>query len=225
LSYLLIKIVQALIDHSVNELNVRFLDHSQFYTDGIYEILHQKTVSVTAEYYKTLKHLPAEKLSEALEKDMNIIQRVFLKRTQIEIEKIRNEMEISAWKSCFCESYKEFKAGICCVNSNVTENLLDSEFGRILFNVDFNKNRIRQFIETLQWRNDKMIENIQHFLKLSERKVELQEKLIDDLIIEEENEQCGFMLEQSPEERILFSLTNDISPQQFMGIVINTDLL
>mmetsp|Transcript_17538 Transcript_17538/g.17495 ORF Transcript_17538/g.17495 Transcript_17538/m.17495 type:complete len:157 (+) Transcript_17538:1341-1811(+) len=156
---------------------------------------------------------------------MNIIQRVFLKRTQIEIEKIRNEMEISAWKSCFCESYKEFKAGICCVNSNVTENLLDSEFGRILFNVDFNKNRIRQFIETLQWRNDKMIENIQHFLKLSERKVELQEKLIDDLIIEEENEQCGFMLEQSPEERILFSLTNDISPQQFMGIVINTDLL
>lgn len=67
--------------------------------------------------------------------------------------------------------------------------------------------------------------HIRHFLKLNNRKLEFEDRLMEDLIIEEEVEQCGFSFDQSPEDRMLFSLSCDFTPQQFMGIIINSELI
>lgn len=96
LSYLLIKLVQVFIDHSINEINVRFIDHSQFYTEGAYEVLHQNVIASTVKYYESLKTYKASDIAECLSDDLNIIQRIFLMKTQVEIEKLAIELEISA---------------------------------------------------------------------------------------------------------------------------------
>ncbi|CAG9333857.1 unnamed protein product [Blepharisma stoltei] len=172
-TYLLVKIVQSIVDMSINELSVHFINHSQFYSDGLYELLHEKIILETSKYYQNLVNLKPVEFLQKTNKDFKLIQRVFLKSTQNEIEKILTETKLE-----FCKKVSP------------------EEAEKILYNES----------EVYPSRDN------------------LEKKTSEDCMIEKHAHKAGFPLDSSPEERILYSMANDISPLEFEGIILNYEL-
>lgn len=55
--------MESIVDLSVQEVNIHFLSHTQFRTDGPYATLHETLVHETKDFYKRSVDLGNEKLS------------------------------------------------------------------------------------------------------------------------------------------------------------------
>mmetsp|Transcript_7682 Transcript_7682/g.7540 ORF Transcript_7682/g.7540 Transcript_7682/m.7540 type:complete len:121 (+) Transcript_7682:213-575(+) len=74
----MIKAIQAIVDLSVNELNIYFIDHSGFKGDGEYQLLHEKVLKLTQQFYEEVSSYPYTAQIYILGEDLKLAQRAFL---------------------------------------------------------------------------------------------------------------------------------------------------
>lgn len=205
-----------MLDLSVNEHSVHMSDHSRFYTDGVYNHLHERVISHTEQFYiHSLKNLkPLDKLA-VLKADDRLANRLFIPSTYAEISKMNLDAKISTLWDYFLKKYIHFeptKASKIHVRPETLNMILYSEFGRKLFNFKPTENAkqvISVFIEHLIASDDLPL--INEFLTDFD-KIQSGEELSEaDLLIENRLSSTGFSMEMPPEELALYSMGRDIS--------------
>lgn len=144
------------MDLSVNEHSVHFTEHSRFYTDGIYNTLHDRVIQWTELFYRSpeIMCLDAGDRLSVLREDLDSIKRLFLPCTSIEVEKVNIQIQLEILSGHFIKKYLEFDENSfkIPIQPEYLEILLNSELGRILFRVrtsDKSKERICSFLEHL----------------------------------------------------------------------------
>ncbi|CAG9317501.1 unnamed protein product [Blepharisma stoltei] len=216
----MMKGIQAVLDLSVNELNIHFIDHSGFSGDGEYKFLDEKVLKLTEQFYQEISSYPYTAQVYILEEDLKLVQRSFLPCTWIQVQKMGLEIRINSMKNIYYSEYKQFRP-ISSTPEEGIDRYVYSPFGKMLFNNDQShvaSRNIKLYINHLSMRN--RLQDVIDYNNLDALCQKLkQPKLVEDEEIEYQNEQMGFKLEISPEEQVLFSISNDIHLGQFLSIV------
>lgn len=211
------KLVQCILDLSLNESTVHFTAHTQLSTEGPYSALQQSVSTASFEFYQTLKSLPPDLISVVLNEDLKLIGQAFIPVTIVEIERLAVSFDMEAWRNWFAHQYLDFKplASTFILNDDQASNLTNSYFGQTLYRLQPLANatlKIRQFIEHLNVVNAKNISAVCHFNECERKQADLKKKQPHDLEIVEFYRDFSYKLDQSAEERMLHSLAEDLSP-------------
>ncbi|CAG9321673.1 unnamed protein product [Blepharisma stoltei] len=218
---IMIKAIQAVVDLSVNELNIYFIDHSGFKGDGEYQLLHEKVLKLTQQFYEEVSSYPYAAQIYILGEDLKLAQRAFLPCTWTKIERMGVEIKIESMKNLYYSEYKQFIPISLTPEEEGLDRFVYSPFGKMLFSNDQShaaSRNIKLYIDYLRIRN--RLQEVMDYNNLDALCQKLkQPKLVEDEEIEYQNEQMGLKLEVPPEEQVLFSISNDIHPGQFLAII------
>jgi hypothetical protein len=212
------KTVQAIVDLSVNELTINYTWHSKFKSDGTYNELSNAIISASHDYYKNYEHLDTSLTASILEKDFNLLRKIFLPCTCIEIRKSIISVVQESLNKLYVPLFKIFKVED---SDHEPQPLLDSSFGKMLFDsqpAHSAKAKIKNFINYLISQNQ--TNDINYYNQLDKEKEEIcKDSSQEDAEIEFKNSILDLKLTLTYEEATLFSLSKDIQTDIFMSIV------
>ena len=218
---LIIRIVEALVDISVQEVSIQFLEHSSFRVEGPYEILHHHLLESSLAFYsKVLKMDKPDLVQSIFKAEDLLLKRSVLPCTQIALEQDRDRMLLNFWRKKFAQEFAAFdgKQVPSFLDINVVQHLTkETQFGRFLFATAPSREtfgKINNFIKSLASLDDTKLHTIYQFNELQAKieSLDAGEKLHKDEEIESRNEFYGFEIEQPAEERMLFTMTRDLTP-------------
>lgn len=222
--YLLSSAILSLVDLSVNEQNVHFTDHTKFYSDGVYSQLHDRVLLWTGEFYTyNMKNLPLSEKLEMLKNDLNLIEKLFLPVTACEVKRINLKLRKNALWGYLEEGFRNFQpinSYILPVRKETLDMILTSELGRrlfLLFPSEKTKQRIAQFTQHLA--NCHEIHIVTEFVSVHDELEGMNEMCCEDLEVEIRAEALGYEQELSIIDRFLYSLTTDLTLNQFLCII------
>lgn len=153
---LILKSVQSIIDLNVNELNIHFLDHTRFRSDGDYQHFHEKIIKLTEQFYQEIASYPYSAQMYILDEDLRMSQRLFLPSTWTQIQKLGLETRIDAMKEIYYTEYKQFIPISTVTEEDGLDRFVYSPFGKMLFNNDTShvaSRNIKLYIDFLRIRN------------------------------------------------------------------------
>lgn len=145
---LLIKSMETILDHCLNERNLMFQDHTQLFDVKLYNKIHKKALKCTKIYYDSFD-LDVESLVALIEKDVRIVKLVFLPKTQQEIEGLAYEKTRLTISNHLTKEYSNFSnIRPTQFYSRSLDEYLYSQLGLILFRQEPSISKIRAFIST-----------------------------------------------------------------------------
>mmetsp|Transcript_2611 Transcript_2611/g.2394 ORF Transcript_2611/g.2394 Transcript_2611/m.2394 type:complete len:207 (-) Transcript_2611:29-649(-) len=200
------------MDISLNELSVYFKNHSQLQFDGPYSFIHSELISQSAEYYTSL-NLPISTLIEFFENEHAFFTAILPQSTvtQLKVLKYKKlQSEILNILSAEIINYAPEDHPINIINYNI----LSSEIGKTLLQVDNNQEKVVSFL--LSCKEHKEI--VQKFNDIQQL-LDDSSKSDEDEIIERRANMLGVRFDVTPEEIMLFSFSRDINFNQMSGVL------
>jgi hypothetical protein len=222
--YLLSSGILSLVDLSVNEQNVHFTDHTKFYSDGVYSQLHDRVLLWTEQFYTyNMQNLPLGEKLEMLKRDLNLIEKLFLPVTASEVKKVNLKLRKNALWGYLEEGFRNFQprnSYILPVRKETLDMISTSELGRrlfLLFPSEKTNQRIAQYTQHLA--NCHGIHIMTEFVSVHDELEGMNEMCCEDLEVEIRAEALGYEQELSIIDRFLYSLTTDLTLNQFLCII------
>lgn len=222
--YLISSAILSLVDLSVNEQNVHFTDHSQFDRNGVYNILHDLVLRWTEQFYTD--NLPSLSIHDKvlmLKNDLELIEKLFLPCTVYEVKKLNLNLTINALWEYLEESYRQLQP-VCYYVPPLRQETLDmilySELGRRLFHMfpsHQSKQNVTSFIEQLASSNK--MQYVTWFLNGYDEIEGMKNSYSEDIEVECRAERLGFEQELSILDRFLYSMSSDLTLNQFLCII------
>lgn len=203
-------LVDAILDLSLNELNVYFKDHSKIKFEGPYEYINSYILEKSFEYYEALE-CPLDDLTVYFENEHKFCQSVFPQSTTLDLKSLK-------YKKIQCEIFKTVSNNLLAFEPRLEEidigqyhNILSSDLGVSLLRIDSDRKKIAEFLGDHDQDYLKNFENLSCLLNIYELTEE-------DELIERRAAMLGVRMNVSPEEITLFSFSRDVSLTQLSGV-------
>mmetsp|Transcript_4914 Transcript_4914/g.4808 ORF Transcript_4914/g.4808 Transcript_4914/m.4808 type:complete len:343 (+) Transcript_4914:540-1568(+) len=143
---LLIKSMDCIIDHSMDERNLLFKNHTHLFKAKPYKFIHNQAIEETKKYYESL-NFSNESLRTIIDRDIRIVKLAFLPITQKAIEELAYSKIQQSIASQISKEFSRFSiAKIYSCNEQILNEYVYSPIGLFLFHQEKSVSKVRSFI-------------------------------------------------------------------------------
>ncbi|CAG9314761.1 unnamed protein product [Blepharisma stoltei] len=143
---LLIKSMDCIIDHSVDEKNLLFKNHTHHFTAKPYKFIHDQAIEKTKKYYESL-NFSNENWRTIIDRDIRIVKLAFLPATQKAIEELAYSKIQKIIASQISKEFSRFSIKkIYPYNEQIISEYVYSPIGLLLFHQEKSVSKVRSFI-------------------------------------------------------------------------------
>ncbi|CAG9323766.1 unnamed protein product [Blepharisma stoltei] len=209
---LLIKSIEFIVDHSVDEESLLYKNHTKLFTAEPYKHINENIMEETKIYYQKLE-TTIENLQSIIDRDIRILKLAFLPLTQKKFERLAYYKLQQAISSHLSKEISEFSISTTpYCNERLLNDYLYSPIGAFLFQQEMSVHKVKLFISYGLSKNTYL-----SFFKIYNNGPDkiLEVYKAQDQEIEAKAKRCGF-----PFENLITGQTADSGNFSFENIAI-----